>query len=148
MGFWLEVVTLVIPGFNDSNQGLRGMAEFLAGISPDIPWHVTAFHKDYKMQGPENTPASTLVRAAAIGRAAGLRYVYAGNLPGETAGLEDTRCPSCNATLIARRGFRVLRNRLAAGGACPDCGATIPGVWGALPRHCEENADLVHIRCG
>jgi len=148
MGFWLEVVTLVIPGFNDSDEGLRSMAEFLAGISRDIPWHVTAFHKDYKMQGPDNTPASTLVRAAAIGRAAGLRYVYSGNLPGETEGLEDTRCPSCNATLIARRGFRVLRNRLGSAGTCPDCGAAIPGLWGALPRHRDENADLVHIRCG
>ena len=148
MGIWLEVVTLVIPGFNDSDEGLRGMAEFLAGISPDIPWHVTAFHKDYKMQGPDNTPATTLIRAAEIGRTAGLRYVYAGNLPGETGSLEDTRCPSCGGTLIARRGFRILRNRMASGGKCPDCGATIPGIWGALPRHREEDGDLVHIRCG
>jgi pyruvate formate lyase activating enzyme len=148
MGFWLEVVTLVVPGFNDSDAELRGLAEFLAGISPDIPWHVTAFHQDYKMRGPANTPPGTLLRAAEIGRAAGLRYVYAGNLPGSTANLEDTRCPSCGNTLIARRGFRVLRNRLAAGGKCPDCGTTIPGVWGALPRHREENTHLLHIRCG
>src|ERR1039457_2086222 len=142
MGIWLEVVTLIIPGFNDSGEGLRGMAEFLAGISPDIPWHVTAFHKDYKMQGPDNTPATTLIRAAEIGRTAGLRYVYAGNLAGETGSLEDTRSPSCGSTLIARRGFRILRNRLGTGGKCPDCGTTIPGVWGALPRHREENGDL------
>jgi pyruvate formate lyase activating enzyme len=148
MGFWLEVVTLVVPGFNDSDEELRGMAEFLAGISCDIPWHVTAFHKDYKMLGPENTPPATLLRAAGIGRAAGLRYVYAGNLPGETGSLEDTRCPACHATLVARRGFRVLRNRIASDGKCPDCGTAIPGIWGALPRHREENADLVHIRCG
>jgi pyruvate formate lyase activating enzyme len=147
MGFWLEVVTLVIPGFNDSDEGLRGMAEFLAAISPDIPWHVTAFHQDYKMQGPDNTPAATLVRAVQIGRAAGLRYVYAGNLAGQTSQLEDTLCPSCGGTLIARRGFRVLRNRMASGGKCPDCGTAIPGVWGALPRHRSE-PDLVHIRCG
>src|ERR1039458_9046009 len=82
MGFWLEVVTLVVPGFNDSDAELRQIAEFLSDISPDIPWHVTAFRKDYKMQGPEDTPAETLLRAAATGRAAGLRYVYAGNLPG------------------------------------------------------------------
>ena len=152
MGFWLEVVTLVVPGFNDAGEELRAMAEFLAGISPDIPWHVTAFHRDYKMTGPDNTPAATLLRAAAAGRAAGLRYVYAGNLPGATANLEDTRCPSCGGTLIARRGFRVLRNRLGAAGKCPDCGAAIPGVWGslrgALPRHGEGTEDLVHIRCG
>jgi pyruvate formate lyase activating enzyme len=136
MGFWLEVVTLVVPGFNDSSGELRGMAEFLAGISPDIPWHVTAFHRDYKMVGPDNTPPATLLRAAEIGRAAGLRYVYAGNLPGSTANLEDTHCPSCGGTLISRRGFRVLGNRLAAGGKCPDCGTAIPGVWGALPLRC------------
>jgi pyruvate formate lyase activating enzyme len=100
------------------------------------------------MTGPDNTPAATLLRAAATGRAAGLRYVYAGNLPGATANLEDTRCPECGGTLIARRGFRVLRNRLGATGQCPDCGTAIPGVWGALPRHREGNEDLVHIRCG
>jgi pyruvate formate lyase activating enzyme len=148
MGFWLEVVTLVVPGFNDSDRELRGIAGFLAEVSADIPWHVTAFHRDYKMMGPDNTPAATLLRAAGIGRAAGLRYVYAGNLPGATANMEDTRCPSCGGTLIARRGFRVLRNRLGAGGQCPDCATTIPGVWGVLPRHREDTDGLVHIRCG
>jgi pyruvate formate lyase activating enzyme len=148
MGFWLEVVTLIVPGFNDSDEQLRGTAEFLAGISRDIPWHVTAFHKDYKMQGPDNTPASTLIRAAAIGRAAGLHYVYAGNLPGETDGLEDTKCPSCGAVLIERFGFRVMRNRMVAYGGCPDCGASIPGVWGDFRRGHREDPDLIHIRCG
>jgi pyruvate formate lyase activating enzyme len=148
MGFWLEVVTLVVPGFNDSDAELRGIAEFLAGISPDIPWHVTAFHKDYKMAGPDNTPPETLLRAAGIGRAAGLHYVYAGNLPGATAGLEDTRCPGCGGALIERRGFRVLRNRLAAGGECPDCRAPIAGVWGARDRHRQDGPAWLHIRCG
>jgi len=148
MGFWLEVVSLMVPGFNDSDEELRSIAEFLAGISPDIPWHVTAFHQDYKMLGPDNTPPETLLRAAKIGQAAGLHYVYAGNLPGETGRLEDTRCPSCARTLIARRGFRVLRNRLSEAGKCPDCRTTIPGVWGAPPRHAREAADLLHIRCG
>jgi len=148
MGFWLEVVTLVVPGFNDSDAELRQIAEFLAGVSPDIPWHVTAFHQDYKMLGPDNTPSATLVRAAETGRAAGLRYVYAGNLPGATRGLEDTRCPGCGVTLIERCGFQVRRNRLTAGGQCPGCGTTIPGVWGPLPRHHEEGAGLLHIRCG
>ena len=131
MGFWLEVVTLVVPGFNDSDSELRQMAEFLAGVSPDIPWHVTAFHQDYKMQGPENTPPETLLRAAGIGRAAGLRYVYAGNLPGQTGNLEDTHCPDCGESLVERRGFRVLRNRIASGGQCPACGRAIPGFWEA-----------------
>jgi pyruvate formate lyase activating enzyme len=128
MGFWLEIVTLVVPGFNDSDAELESMARFLAEISPDIPWHVTAFHQDYKMFGSENTPAASLQRAARIGSDAGLRYVYAGNLPGATGDLENTRCPACRAVLVERRGFRVLRNRIA-GGRCPECGAAIPGVW-------------------
>jgi len=147
LGFWLEIVTLVIPEFNDSDEELRDIAEFLAGISVDIPWHVTAFHKDYKMTGPDDTPPSTLVRAARIGQEAGLRYVYAGNLPGQTGGLENTRCPSCQMAVIERSGFRVLRNRLADG-HCPRCAIRIPGVWGGPPPHRQESADLVHIRCG
>jgi pyruvate formate lyase activating enzyme len=148
LGFWLEVVTLVVPGFNDSDAELKAIAGFLAAISPDIPWHITAFHQDYKMPGPDNTPPETLIRAAGIGRAAGLRYVYAGYLPGETAGLENTRCPGCGGLLIERRGFRVAGNRIPAGGQCPDCGMAIPGVWGALPGHREHDAGLLHIRCG
>jgi pyruvate formate lyase activating enzyme len=148
MGFWLEVVTLVIPGFNDSDAELGQIGRFLAGISPDIPWHVTAFHKDYRMTDPDDTPASTLIRAAEIGRSTGLRYVYAGNLPGATRRLEDTRCPSCGTTVIERQGFRVLANRLETG-SCPSCHTRIPGVWvrtseTALP----PREDLIHIRCG
>jgi pyruvate formate lyase activating enzyme len=131
MGFWIEVVTLVVPGFNDSDQELRQIAEFIAGVSPDIPWHVTAFHRDYKMFGPEDTPPATLVRAAAIGRGAGLRYVYAGNLPGMTGDLEDTRCPGCGELLVARRGYRIRACRVTAEGRCPSCAAAIPGRWGA-----------------
>jgi pyruvate formate lyase activating enzyme len=129
MGFWLEVVTLVVPGFNDSDEELRQTAEFLAGISPDIPWHVTAFHQDYKMTGPRDTRPADLLRAVEAGRAAGLRYIYAGNLPGELAGLEDTRCPGCGETLVRRRGYRILEYRLTAAGACPRCATAIPGRW-------------------
>ena len=128
LGFWVEIVTLVVPGFNDSDAELRDMTRFLAGVSPDMPWHVSAFHRDYKMTDPEDTPAPTLVRACEIGAAAGLRYVYAGNLPGRVGEWENTRCPGCQHTVIARHGFRVLENRLA-NGACPDCGTRIPGVW-------------------
>jgi pyruvate formate lyase activating enzyme len=142
LGFWMEVVTLVVPGFNDSDEELRSMAEFLAGISPDIPWHVTAFHADYKMTGPDHTPPETLVRAASIGRVAGLRYVYAGNLPGASADLENTLCPGCGETLVERRGFRVLRNCLTAAGSCPGCGRAIAGMWSNPPqRYQEEDAD-------
>jgi pyruvate formate lyase activating enzyme len=128
MGFWVEVVTLVVPGFNDSERELRAAARFLAGVSPDLPWHVTAFHPDYKMQDRAWTPAETLLRARAIGLEAGLRYVYAGNLPALVGDAESTRCPRCRAMLVRRVGFRVLEIRLRDG-ACPDCGASIPGIW-------------------
>jgi pyruvate formate lyase activating enzyme len=127
-GFWLEVVTLVIPGFNDSDEELREMAEFLASVSPDVPWHVTAFHKDYKMTDPENTSVATLLRAAEVGTRAGLRFVYAGNIPGRVGRRENTYCPGCSALLVERVGYRIAQNRLARG-TCPDCGRAIPGFW-------------------
>jgi pyruvate formate lyase activating enzyme len=147
LGFWMEVVTLVVPGFNDSDPELRQIASFLSGISQDIPWHVTAFHPDYKMQGPPPTPAATLVRAAAIGRSAGLRYVYAGNLPGPTGDLEHTRCPGCGSAVIERSGFRVVRVRLQDG-RCPGCGTAIPGLWGDAQGTPRDPSSLLHIRCG
>jgi pyruvate formate lyase activating enzyme len=128
MKFWLEIVTLVIPGFNDSDEELRDIAQFLAQISPDIPWHVTAFHEDYKMTDTGNTPAKTVLRAAEIGKAAGLHFVYAGNLPGSVGDLENTYCPGCGDLLIERRGFRVRQRRLNDG-TCPRCSRAIPGVW-------------------
>jgi pyruvate formate lyase activating enzyme len=128
MGFWLEIVTLIIPGFNDSDEELSQTAKFLVSISPNIPWHVTAFHKDYKMTDPDNTPAETLLRAAQIGYDAGLHFVYAGNLPGMTGRFENTNCPGCGALLIERYGFSILQNSLRDG-RCPDCARTIPGVW-------------------
>ncbi len=131
MGFWVEIVTLVVPGFNDSDDELKRMAGFLVSVSPDIPWHVTAFHKDYKMTGPANTSSKTLLRAARIGKAAGLRFVYAGNLPGRTGELENTYCHNCHELLVERVGFHVLDYRLTATGACPGCGAAIPGRWAA-----------------
>ncbi|MBU2610561.1 MAG: AmmeMemoRadiSam system radical SAM enzyme [Chloroflexi bacterium] len=134
MGLWVEVVTLVVPGFNDSNEELWEAARFLAGVSADIPWHVTAFHQDYKMTAPDNTPSRTLLRAADIGREAGLRYVYAGNIPGRVEDYEDTRCPNCNRSLIQRMGYLIRAYHLSAQGACPHCGAQIAGVWSEHPR--------------
>jgi pyruvate formate lyase activating enzyme len=128
MGYWLEIVTLIVPDFNDSDAELHAIAEFLAGVSADIPWHVTAFHEDYKMTDRGATPAATLKRAAAIGRSAGLRFVYAGNVPG-IGDLEDTRCPGCERPLVRRRGFRVLACDVSPLGTCPDCGAKVPGHW-------------------
>lgn len=129
MGFWLEIVTLVIPDYNDSDEELNGIAEFLADVSPDIPWHVTAFHPDYKMGDFGATPIVTLDRARNIGFSKGLRYVYSGNRPGEVGDSENTICPGCRATLIERIGFHVVHNRLGEEGACPDCGEKIPGRW-------------------
>ncbi len=128
MNFWVEIVTLCIPGFNDSDQELKSMAQFLTSVSPNIPWHVTAFHQDYKMRDKNNTSVKTLLRAAKIGENAGLKFVYAGNLPGQVGNLENTYCPQCKILLIERYGFKVLKNHLQDGN-CPNCKAKIPGVW-------------------
>lgn len=129
MGFWMEIVTLVIPGFNDSNEELEKATQFLAEISLDIPWHVTAFHQDYKMTDPDNTSAATLIRAAAIGQEAGLKYVYAGNLPGRVGTYENTYCPRCKALLVERFGYEILQYKITPQGQCPRCFTPIPGVW-------------------
>ena len=131
MGLWLEIVTLLIPGFNDSDDELRRLTEFLSTISPDIPWHVTAFHGDYKMTDPRNTQPDDLLRAAEIGRQSGLRYIYAGNLPGQVAEWEDTRCPQCRELLIERHGYLIKNYRLTQDGRCPKCSSKIPGRWSA-----------------
>jgi pyruvate formate lyase activating enzyme len=129
IGFWLEVVTLLVPGFNDSDQELQRLTEFLAGVSPDIPWHVTAFHKDYKMTDTENTSAATLVRAAEIGHRAGLHFVYAGNLQGQVGNLENTYCVICSELLIRRYGYRIVDYRITPEGRCPACFSSVPGRW-------------------
>lgn len=131
MGFWVEIVTLLIGGFNDSDAEIEGLTSFVASVSPDIPWHVTAFHKDYKMTDPADTTPAMLMRAAAIGRRAGLKYVYAGNLPGRVGSLEDTFCEGCGETLIERYGYLIKDYRITAAGACPSCGLKIPGRWAA-----------------
>jgi pyruvate formate lyase activating enzyme len=128
-GFWLEVVTLVVPGFSDDPEELRAAARHIAGIGRDIPWHVTAFHEDYRFRDMGNTTAETLIRACEIGAEEGLQFVYAGNLPGRVGRWEHTWCPGCGALLVERRGYRILRDRIAAGGRCPDCDTAIPGIF-------------------
>jgi len=130
MGVWVEIVTLLIPGFNDAPDELEHLTMFLASVSPDLPWHVTAFHKDYRMNDPENTTPEMLMQAAAIGRSNGLRYVYAGNLPGRVGDLEHTRCHGCQTVLIERYGYFIQNYRLTPEGHCPECGTAIPGRWG------------------
>ncbi|RMI27611.1 MAG: AmmeMemoRadiSam system radical SAM enzyme, partial [Calditrichaeota bacterium] len=121
MGFWMEIVTLVVPGFNDSDAELREMARFIRSLSPDIPWHVIAFHKDYKMRDPANTDARTLIRAAEIGYEEGLHYVYAGNLPGRVGRYENTYCPGCGELLVERTGYFIRNYRITREGQCPKC---------------------------
>ena len=129
-GVWVEIVTLLISGFNDSDVELRGLTAFIAGVSPDIPWHVTAFHKDYRMTDPIDTTPAMLKRAAEIARQAGLRHVYAGNQPGCVGDLEHTYCAGCGVRLIARYGYLIQDYRLTPDGACPGCAAKVPGLWG------------------
>jgi pyruvate formate lyase activating enzyme len=126
---WVEIVTLLVPGFNDGEPELRRLVEFISGVSVDIPWHVTAFHSDYRMADVADTTADMLTRAARLGREAGLRYVYAGNQPGRVGDLENTVCATCGEILIARRGYRILDYRVTADGACRRCRAPIPGLW-------------------
>jgi pyruvate formate lyase activating enzyme len=128
---WTEVTTLIIPGLNDGDAELRACAEFLAEVSPDLPWHVSAFHPDYQLRDRPPTPASTLHRAWEIGRAAGLRYVYPGNIWGDPQldSLSDTRCWACGALLVRRSGY-LVREAWRRRGHCPTCGQQIAGVWG------------------
>lgn len=128
MGFWLEVVTLIVPGFNDDEEELKELTKFLSGVSRNIPWHATAFHQDYKMMDKAATPVETLERAGRLGKEAGLNFVYLGNRPGQLEGWENTICPECETLLIKREGFHVLENNLSQG-RCPQCELKVPGVW-------------------
>jgi len=126
LGVWVEVTTLVVPDMNDSIDELGDIARFIADeLGVETPWHVSRFHPDYKMYDRGATPATTLRRAYDLGREAGLRYVYVGNMPG--ARLEDTYCPNCGQTVIGRWGFQV-RDYAIQDGKCTQCGTTIDGV--------------------
>jgi len=126
LGVWVEVTTLLIPGLNDSDEELRDIAQFLHATGPEIPWHVTAFYPTYKLLDRPPTPLATLRRAREIGLAAGLRYVYTGNIPGDPG--ENTFCPGCDHLLIERSGFSIRQNRIVDG-VCPECGVRVDGVW-------------------
>ncbi|MDP9174792.1 MAG: AmmeMemoRadiSam system radical SAM enzyme [Planctomycetota bacterium] len=135
-GFWVEIVTLVVPGFSDDADDLKRMAEFIASIDPLMPWHMTAFHPDYKMtEGYRSTTVDDLMRIVTMAQQAGIRYIYPGNLPGQVGEWENTRCHHCDVTVIRRHGFLVQENRLDIDGKCPDCGGQIPGVWGKSSGH-------------
>lgn len=128
-GKWIEIVTLIVPGFNDSDQELREIAEFVASVDPDIPWHVTAYHAAYKMSGgARSTAYGKIMDAIEFGRNLGLRHVYGGNFSklGDNA---NTHCSKCGATLVSRSGWisDIVRLR---DGKCPSCGQAVPGRWG------------------
>ncbi len=126
-GVWVEITTLLIPGLNDSTRELKELAAYLASLSSFIPWHVSAFYPAYKMTAFSPTPPATLDRARQIGLESGLKFVYAGNRPGQ--GGEDTNCPGCGECLISRYGFRV-RTLSIRNGCCTHCGIEVAGRWG------------------
>lgn len=140
-GLWVEVVTLLVPGFNDETQELMDMARYIRSISADIPWHVTAFHPDYRMTDRRNTARQDLIRAAEIGMEAGLRYVYAGNMPGSVDSYEDTLCPECNRAVIRRTGYLLRSYDITREGRCRFCQAPIAGVWPEDPEQVRLSND-------
>ncbi len=126
LGIWLEVTTLIIPGYNDAAADLQKTASFIASVGVDIPWHVSAFYPTYLLTDCDRTSPEKLAEARSIGLSCGLRYVYTGNIPGD--GGEHTFCPNCNKSLVQRYGFQVIGNALEEG-ACPACGQHIDGVF-------------------
>lgn len=123
-GIWIEITTLVIPGENDSDEELESIAGFLADLSPEIPWHVCRFFPQYEFSQKKATEVKSIERARSIGLEAGLRYVYAGNVAGET----DTICHNCKKVLVHRNGFRASE-MLVSGSRCPECQTQINGRW-------------------
>jgi pyruvate formate lyase activating enzyme len=133
LGYWVEVVTLVVPGFNDDLAGLRALARALAGIDPGMPWHLNAFQPRYRWRDRPPQSAPLLMAAAGSAYARGLRHVYVGNLTHAAPAFEQTRCPACHAVVITRQNYRVLDTRLVDG-RCPDCGSAVGGLWARPAR--------------
>ncbi len=128
LGLWVEVVTLVVPGFNDDLGGLRLLAKKLLAIDPDIPWHLNAFQPRYRMLDRPAMAPGLLVSAAGAAFARGLRFVYVGNVSTTCAELEHTRCPACRETLVERFSYTTRANKLREG-RCVHCRTPIPGLW-------------------
>ncbi|OGW36378.1 MAG: AmmeMemoRadiSam system radical SAM enzyme [Nitrospirae bacterium RBG_13_39_12] len=129
LGVWVEVTTLIIPDYNDSEKDLKDIAEFIKSVDPSIPWHVSQFYPTYKLTDKPRTPLKTLRRAMEIGVETGLKYIYEGNVPGE--GGENTYCPHCKELIIKRYGFNIIENKIKDG-KCSKCGVEIEGVWKKL----------------
>jgi pyruvate formate lyase activating enzyme len=128
-GIWIETTTLLIPNYNDSDDEIRAIAQFLADLDPRIPWHISAFHPMYKMLNVPRTPSKTLERAYQIGKDVGLKYVYVGNVDDETR--ESTYCPRCNKIVIERHGHigQYVTNYLIDKNSCHSCSTSIAGIW-------------------
>jgi pyruvate formate lyase activating enzyme len=126
LGVWVEVTTLLIPGLNDGEEELAELVAFLVTLGAETPWHISRFHPRYRMTETPPTPASAIHLAAEIGRSAGLKYVYSGNIPGDVG--ENTLCAHCGRILIGRCGFAVERLDLK-GSACPDCKTPLDGIF-------------------
>ena len=139
LGMWVEIVTLLVPGFNDSSQELVDIARFIQSVSPNIPWHISAFRPDYKMMDKPRTSSSQLRKAVEIGFQEGLNYVYAGNIPGGVGEYENTLCHHCRSRLIQRQGYLILNYRITPLGTCPDCGTKIPGRWTENPERLNRS---------
>ena len=127
-GIWIEITTLLIPDLNDSPDEVRQIAHFIAGLSCDIPWHVSRFHPQFNMLDRAPTPTGSILRALEIGREEGLRHIYCGNVRDDR--FESTWCGKCGALLIGRTGYTIIENRLGPDGVCPDCATRCSGVWG------------------
>jgi pyruvate formate lyase activating enzyme len=126
-GVWLELVMLVVPTLNDSEREIDGMTRWIVQkLGPDVPIHFTRFSPMYKLRNLPPTPVATLLKAREIAMGNGVRYAYAGNVPGHPS--ENTLCPFCKSTLIRRDGYYVAFNRIS-GGRCNQCGRQIAGVW-------------------
>jgi pyruvate formate lyase activating enzyme len=127
LGILVEVTTLLIPGLNTRGDDLKAMADFLATrLGPDTPWHISRFHPTYRLTDRPATPLDTILETREIGLAAGLKYVYTGNVRGQAG--ESTLCDACGAVLIDRQGFTVYENRLKEG-RCPDCNTPVAGIF-------------------
>ena len=124
LGIWVEITTLVVPDQNDSEEELNDIAEFIAGIDQNIPWHISRFHPDYEYTDSRATPMETMERAKKIGKSHGLRHLYLGNVVSDT----NTYCYQCGRKLIERRAFSSNKINIQ-NGKCPDCGADIKGIW-------------------
>ena len=131
LGYWVEVVTLVVPGFNDDEAGLRGLARKLVAIDPALPWHLNAFQPRYKMKDRPAMHPELLVSVAGSAFARGMQFVYVGNVTGTFRELEHTRCPGCHSTVVERNNFTTTALRLQ-GSACPDCGHRLPGLFASV----------------